>query len=293
MASSTDFRKALYKNRFPDNAALNFGDAKDVSASWDGTDLDVLPLATNSVINIGNGTLSCDVKTFGSAAANYTLWDASDNAIEFAGAARLDFAGLTTSTATNGSMLTTGSTWIDNSAAGGTVFKILASTSATSGDFATMRPRARAGAAGNAKCVNASASAAANDYGDLCAVEGYAQPLTYTQAGASNIVCGVYSCIDATASSSGRRWSTWVDTHATTKASASDYLLRASHNGTIAIDGLMTVYGGGRLPVFCNVEDATPGFFAATPGTYSTADAVVTWKVNGTTYYQPLFLAAD
>jgi hypothetical protein len=218
---------------------------------------------------------------------------AVSKALVLSSAGAIDFAGITPSTSTTGSLITPGSTWINNSAAGGTVVKLLCSSSATSGDFATMRPRARADAAGNVICVNASASAGANNHGNIYAVQGYAQPNAYTNNSAANIVCGLYSCIDAGGASSGRRWSTWIDTHVTTKASGGDYLLRMSHNGTIATDGAITIYGGGRLPVLLNVEDATPGFYTASAGTYSTADAYFTVTVAGTTYRMPLFAAVD
>jgi len=210
--------------------------------------------------------------------------------------AAIDGSGAGTQTATAGSAWTTGSTWVANSAAGGTYFKVLASTTATSGDFATMRLRARSSAntSGGVICVNASASANIAEYGNLYAVQGYAQPGANAQTGADNIICGLYSCTDMTSTgSSGRDWSCWIDTHAAAKAAGGSYLLRLSHNGSVANDGVMTIYGGGRMPVFCNVEDATPGFFDATPGTYSTADGVIVWKINGTTYYQPLFTAVD
>ncbi len=79
MASTTDFRKALYKNKFPDSACLNFGDSKDVTMQWDGTDFHVTPLATNSILHIGTGTYSFDVKIYGSAAANVQTFDCSAN----------------------------------------------------------------------------------------------------------------------------------------------------------------------------------------------------------------------
>ena len=66
-----------------DNQQLSFGDAKDIAMRWDGTDLDVLPLANNAVWKWGNGTLSFDMWWYGSAAANYILFDASGNDLIF------------------------------------------------------------------------------------------------------------------------------------------------------------------------------------------------------------------
>lgn len=207
----------------------------------------------------------------------------------------IDLSGMDASAATAGGIMTTGSTWLEYTAAGGTALKLLCKSTATSGDFATLRIRARQdGAAGNAIAGNFSASGGVAEYGNLFAVQGYAQPGAYAQTGASNIICGLYSCTDLTSTgSSGRDWSLWVDTHMAANAAASSYLARFSHNGTVAADGLFTIYGGGRLPVFMNIEDATPGFVTATPGTYSTADGTLTILINGSTYYLPYFAGAD
>jgi len=59
---------------------LYFGDSKDVSMAWDSDSLNILPATDDTgTIEIGNGTLSIDVQIFGSAAANYILWDNSAN----------------------------------------------------------------------------------------------------------------------------------------------------------------------------------------------------------------------
>lgn len=280
-----------------DDSSLSFGDSSDVTFTWAaGGGFGTTCAANNTVWSIGNGTNSFDMKVYGSASANYLLWDASDNAIEFAGAARLDFSGMAASALTNGSIVTTGSTWIDNTAAGGTAFKLLCSSSAASGDFATFRIRARSDAdsTGGVIAGNFSASANIAEYADLYAVQGYAQPGANAQTGAGNIICGVYSCTDLTATgSSGRDWSTWTDTHMAAKAAAGSYLHRLSHNGTVAADGCWTIYGGGRLPVLINVEDATPGFVSTDAGTYSSADGYLAIKINGSDYRIPYFAAVD
>jgi hypothetical protein len=201
----------------------------------------------------------------------------------------IKFTGTPASTNTDGTILSTGSTWIVHSTVGSCAFKILASYSATSGDYATLRIRARADGTIVTNPVgvvagNFAASANVNDYANLYAVQGYAQPLAKTQALADNIVCGLYSCIQATASSSGSRWSTWIDTHETTKASGGDYLLRLSHNGTIANDGCITVYNGGRMPVLFNFEDAA-GFLTETGSPGSTAAGYLAVKTPAGTKY--------
>jgi len=199
----------------------------------------------------------------------------------------LNFSKVVPLSNTDGTLISTGSTWVNFATAAQTGVKLLLSSSATSGDFASLRIRARADAAGNAISGNFSASAGANNHGDLMAVQGYAQPNAYTNSGASNTVCGLYSCIDATGASSGRRWSTWIDTHETTKAAASDYLLRISHNGTIANDGAITVYNGGKMPVLFNFEDVA-GFLTTATGSITVSHKLACTVAGVGTVYIPL-----
>lgn len=199
----------------------------------------------------------------------------------------LNFAGIQPGTVTTGSIISTGSTWVDFSTAGQCGIKLMLSNSATSGDFATLRLRARSDAAGATVCANLSASAGANNYGNLYGVQGLGQSNAYTQSGASNIVCGVYSCIDATVASSGRRWSTWIDDHSTTKAAAGHYLLRMSDNGSTAKDGAITIYNGGRLPVLFNFEDLA-GFVSTATGTITCSHKLACTIEGVGTVYIPL-----
>ena len=68
-----------------DDDILAFGDSQDVTISWDGTDLDILCAANNSVIKFGTGTLSFDIWIYGSAAGNNIIFDASENTLSFDG----------------------------------------------------------------------------------------------------------------------------------------------------------------------------------------------------------------
>jgi hypothetical protein len=153
---------------------------------------------------------------------------------------------------------------------------------------ACARFRGRADAAGNAEGANASASAGANDYGNLCGVYAAGQPMAYTQASASNIVCGLHSVLDDTAAgtSSGRRWSAWIDDHSICKAAAGHYLARLSQNGTVAIDGVFTVYSGGRTPVFINFEDqgASCSIATSASGTLTKTHAIPINTPDGVRY---------
>jgi hypothetical protein len=182
------------------------------------------------------------------------------------GANGLDFSAHTVGTGTAGTLMTTGSTWLTHSTAGQCAMKFLCANSATTGDYATLRIRGRSDAAGSTEGGNFSASAGANNHGNLCGVYASGQPTTFTHNSAANIVCGMHSVIDATGASSGRRWSTWIDDHSETKAAAGHYLARLSQNGTVAIDGCFTIYNGGRMPALFTFEDATAGGFLTDSG---------------------------
>jgi hypothetical protein len=189
----------------------------------------------------------------------------------------VNFAGVVPSTEVNGSLVTTISTWVVHSAAGACAIKILASTTAVTGQYATIRPRARSDAAvadtynvASVEGVSSSASANVAQYADLYGVIGNAQPNAFASTRANGIICGVYSCMDRSAALAGSSWSMWIDDHSTTaKAATSHYLLRMSQNalgGTpVDIDGAITVQTS-RLPVLFNFEQVQ-GFLSDTPGT--------------------------
>lgn len=65
-----------------------FGDAKDISVSWDTDSLNILPVADNTgTIEVGNGTLSIDLKVFGATANDYVFWDNSASQLNVVNAA--------------------------------------------------------------------------------------------------------------------------------------------------------------------------------------------------------------
>lgn len=208
----------------------------------------------------------------------------------------INFAGTDPSTETNGSMITTISTWVVHTAAGACAGKILASSSATTGQYATWRVRGRSDAAvantynvASVEGVNSSASANINDYANLFGVSGLAQPNAYTQANSTNIICGVYSCMDRTGTHSGSAWSMWIDDHSTTAKASNHYLLRMSQNalgGTpVNIDGAITIQTY-RLPVLMNFEQVD-GFLSTASGATLTPTHKLKVKIAGdaTEYY--------
>lgn len=90
-----NFYSSEGENQQTDNVSTYYGDGKDVSFTWDGTDFDVLAAADDTVIKFGDGTESFDVWVYGSAAANYLLWDASANTLSLQGGAYLEPTAIT------------------------------------------------------------------------------------------------------------------------------------------------------------------------------------------------------
>jgi hypothetical protein len=213
--------------------------------------------------------------------------------------AKVDFSTLTldTATETQGSLISTGTTWVVHSVAGAAAGKLLASSSATTGQYATWRVRGRSDAAvadvynvASVEGVNSSASANHNDYANLFGVSGLAQPNAFTNANATNILCGVYSCMDRSGTTAGSAWSMWIDDHSTTaKATASHYLLRMSQNalgGTpVNIDGAITIQTS-RLPQLFNFEQVQ-GFLSVSDSGSFTKTHKLAVKIAGdaTQYY--------
>ena len=68
-----------------DSDLLYFGDAKDVQIRWDGTDLDILALADDSIIKFGNGTNSFDIWIYGATANDNIIFDASGKTLALDG----------------------------------------------------------------------------------------------------------------------------------------------------------------------------------------------------------------
>jgi hypothetical protein len=175
----------------------------------------------------------------------------------------LSLSNLVPANVTTGSILGTGTSWVAHSLANACGIKLLLSYTAATGEFASLRIRARSNSVAPVVAGNFAASAGQNQYGNLYAVQGYAQPLTYTNTTADNIVCALYGCIQRSAggTSSGRDWVAWIDTHMAVKAAGGSYLMRLSHNGSIANDGVFTIYSGGRMPILFNFEDVIAGGF--------------------------------
>lgn len=71
---------------FGSGATAGEGSAGDLQVRWDGTDLDWLPTADDTVMKFGSGTLNFDVWIYGNAATDYVLFDASAGLMTMTGA---------------------------------------------------------------------------------------------------------------------------------------------------------------------------------------------------------------
>jgi hypothetical protein len=214
-----------------------------------------------------------------------------------AGTNVVNFAATAPSTEVNGSMITTISSWVVHTAAGACAIKILASSTATTGQYATIRPRARSDAAvadtynvASVEGVSSSASANIAQYADLYGVIGNAQPNAFASTRANGVICGVYAGVDRSAAYAGRSWTMWIDDHSTTeKAAAGHYLLRMSQNalgGTpVDIDGAITIQTS-RLPTLFNFEQVS-GFLSTASGASLTPTHKLKIHIDGdaTAYY--------
>ena len=164
----------------------------------------------------------------------------------------LDYTALVPTTTTAGSIMTTGTTWPSFTSAGQCGIKLLLNDACATGNFATIRARAKSSVArtGTLQYTLAgdfSASAAVSEYKDLIGVSAYGQvPAAYTQTNANHVVCGVKAAItDFTgATSSGSRYALWVDDASINTASNGHYLIFAQKlTGAATIDGVMQVRG--------------------------------------------------
>lgn len=122
---------------FRDNVSIKLGSDADVNIRWDGTDLDILAAADDSVAKLGNGTNSFDLWLYGNAAADYVLWDASAGELDFQGAAYVrtrskvtaKTADYTVTSADYGTILT------NRGDAGAIIFTLPAPAAGNSGDW--------------------------------------------------------------------------------------------------------------------------------------------------------------
>jgi hypothetical protein len=174
----------------------------------------------------------------------------------------IDFSGFVPGTETAGSLVTTGTTWVPFTAVGGCGVKLLLANSAATGNFASLRIRARSDVATstwntNTIALDLSASANIAQYGELISASCYVQDNGYANTRADHWTTGVKICTLCTGASSGSRWGLLVTDYSTTKAATKHYLARFDKpTGACAIDGVFSMGNCDQFTYLFNFEVA-------------------------------------
>jgi len=115
----------MFEVRWLDNESLDFGDDMDVSITWDGSALNIIPLTDDvGAVNFGDGSKDIDVKVFLGETADFVLLDVGNKVLATGGAVRLTLDGVAASGVADGSVLrmgTSGSPLVDDQAGAGFV----------------------------------------------------------------------------------------------------------------------------------------------------------------------------
>jgi hypothetical protein len=165
---------------------------------------------------------------------------------------------------TSGSLLTAGTagTWLAHSYAGACGIKLLLANTSATGNFASLRVRARSDVATSTPntCTVAgdfAASANIHEYGELVAVSAYAQDNANDQARNSHWSIGLKTCMQCSGVSLGSRYSLQVTDYSATKANVAQYLARFDKpSGACVIDGVFTFHNIDQFTYFANFADA-------------------------------------
>lgn len=163
--------------------------------------------------------------------------------------AAINFASLVPA-GTAGSFITTGTTWVPFPTAGAAGIKLLLSNTSATGNFASIRIRARSDKATptwnqNTLAGDFSASAGINDYGELIGLSAYAQvPAAYTQSRATHWITAIKGALTdyAGATSSGSRYVLVLDDACANKAATAHYAMYVNNSG-VEKNGIMQVTG--------------------------------------------------
>ena len=172
----------------------------------------------------------------------------------FIGATRqatdLNFGDLSTfvpGNGTAGDIMSTGTTWVPFATPGACGIKLLLSNIAATGNFASLRIRARSDIATptwnqNTLALDLAASAGIIDYGELVGLSSYAQDNGYAQTRVDHWATAIKACMLCTAASTGSRFALVVSDYSSTKAATKHYLARFDKpSGACAIDGVFAM----------------------------------------------------
>jgi hypothetical protein len=178
-------------------------------------------------------------------------------------------------TGVQGSFITTEATWVQFATAGACGIKLLCANLSPTGNFASLRIRARSDVATptwnqNTLAGDFSASTNIDDYGELVGVSSYAQDNGKNQARVSHWSTGIKACSQHTGTSAGSRYALVVSDYSTTKAGTAHYLARYDKPaGACGIDGIFTFGNCDQMTYFGRFEVAG-GFLTDTGDAGST-----------------------
>lgn len=236
----------------------NDGNAAGIATVDDKAYLFSLIGGANATGNVFYGnTLRCNVQ----GTAKYLVLSTAENIFKLTGGGRIDFSGVTPTADVVGSLITTGTTWVAHSTAGAAGIKVLLSNTSATGNFASLRIRARSDVATptwnqNTIAGDFSASGGIANYGELVGVSAYAQDNAYNQARADHWATAVKACMLCTGTSTGSRFALVVSDYSTTKASTKHYLARFDKPVATTIDGVFAFGNCDQFTYFASLEVA-------------------------------------
>jgi len=174
----------------------------------------------------------------------------------------MNFAGLVPKAAiTNGSIISTGSTWVAHSVAGAAGIKLLLKNTSATGNFASLRIRARSDVAvptwnQNTIAGDFEASGGIANHGELLGVSAYVNDNGYAQTRASHWSTAIKACMNCSGASAGSRYALVVSDYSSTLASgAGHYLARFDKpSGAQAITGVFKMGNCDQFTYLFNFE---------------------------------------
>jgi len=233
--SNATYRDTRVDYAYDNNFSLRWRNAANTA------DIDVLKVNTSDAVVFAGGV-------------------APTGLISFNGIANPQTAAATTS----GSLITagTGGTWLAHSVAGACGIKLLLANTSATGNFASLRVRARSDVATptwnqNTIACDLSASANIANYGELIGLSSYVQDNGNNQARADHWTTGAKVCTLHTGTSAGSRFGLLVTDASTTKAATKHYLARFDKPaGACAIDGVFSMGNCDQFTYLFNCEVA-------------------------------------
>jgi hypothetical protein len=145
---------------------------------------------------------------------------------------------------------------------GGAVLKALFANLSPTGNFASVRVRARSDVATptwnqNTIAMDLSASANIAEYGELLGLSSYAQDNGFAQTRIDHWSTAIKACMLCTGASAGSRFALVVSDYSTTKATTKHYLAYLNKPaGACAIDGVFAIGNCDQFSYLFNFEVA-------------------------------------